>query len=200
MNTVSGRGRPIEDALQHLRYVHPVPPPTAVGKSRPAPDPDAAPEIVDMAALGSLLRSRRKDAGLSVRQAAEDAGVSFSTVTRVESGAQPDLATFLKLCAWLRVRPEEFFRTGGRRDRSTVDAVVQHLYADPALDSGAAERIASVVRDLYGALASQAEPPVAIACHLRAAPVMRAGVPEKLHQLLNDLHEGVRRRVRAGEL
>jgi len=153
-----------------------------------------------MAALGSLLRSRRKEAGLSVRQAAEDADVSFSTVTRVESGAQPDLATFLKLCAWLRVRPEEFFRTGGRRDRSTVDAVVQHLYADPALDSGAAERIASVVRDLYGALASQAEPPVAIACHLRAAPVMRAGVPEKLHQLLNDLHEGVVRRVRAGEL
>lgn len=153
-----------------------------------------------MAALGSLLRSRRKEAGLSVRQAAEDAGVSFSTVTRVESGAQPDLATFVKLCAWLRVRPEEFFLTGGRRERSTVDAVVQHLYADPALDSGAAERIASVVRDLYGALASRSEPPVAIACHLRAAPVMRAGVPEKLHQLLNDMHEGVARRVRAGEL
>lgn len=153
-----------------------------------------------MAGLGAILRSRREEAGLSVRQAAEDAGVSFSTITRVESGSQPDLATFLKLCGWLRVRPQQFFVSGGRREESTVEAVVHHLYADPALEPGAAEKIASVVRDLYSALAS---PPVArptVACHLRAAPILRAGVAERLNGILTELHEVVERQVQSGAL
>lgn len=194
---------PIEDALQLSRYdVADMPTAKKMPKPRSAPkdEPTVDQEVIDITALGSLLRSRRLEASLSVRQAAEDAGVSFSTVTRVESGSQPDLATFLKLCAWLRVRPEQFFQTGGRRERSTVDAVVQHLYADPALGPAAAERIGSVVRDLYAALASHSVPQDAIACHLRAAPVMRAGVPEKLNLLLRDLHESVALQVRNGAL
>lgn len=160
----------------------------------------STPAAIDIKALGSMLASRRKDASLSVRQAADDAGVSFSTVTRVEGGSQPDLATFMKLCAWLRVRPEQFFLTGGRRDESTIDSVVHHLYADPDLDPAAAESIASVVRDLYAALAKPQPDRPLVACHLRAAPVMRAGVPEMLSDILTDLRDAVEQRVRDGVL
>jgi transcriptional regulator with XRE-family HTH domain len=167
---------------------------------RPDQDRHASSDVVDMAALGSMLRNRRLENGLSVRQAAQDANVSFSTITRVESGAQPDLATFLKLCGWLGVRPEQFFLTGARRDQNAVETVVQHLFADPALDSTAAEQIATMIRQMYRNLATHAIVRPAIACHLRAAPIMRAGVPEKLHTLLDDLHQGVLQMVNNGEL
>lgn len=135
-----------------------------------------------------------------MRQAADDAGVSFMTLSRVESGSQPDLTTFLRLCAWLRVPPEEFFIRGARRDTGTVDAVTRHLVTDPALDREAAQQIAGVVRDMYSALARRQSTPPVIACHLRAATVLRPGVPDRLGTLLGDMHSRLRERVQSGEL
>lgn len=45
-------------------------------------------------------RSRRK---LSLRAAAAEIGVGFSTVTRAEQGVPVDLASFLALAVWLQV-------------------------------------------------------------------------------------------------
>ena len=142
---------------------------------------------LDLDALALMLRERREDAGLSIRQAAAAAEVSFMTLSRVESGSQPDLTTFLRLCSWLHVRPETFFVYGTHRDPSTVETVTRHLAADPRLKGDAAARIASMVKDLYSALA--VEPPArpAIACHLRAASVLRPGVPDRLGGLLKDM-------------
>src|SRR4051794_9238610 len=89
------------------------------------------PSTVAAEELGRLVREHR--GRQSIRQAAEEAGVSFSTVSRVEAGAQPDLATFLRLCAWLEVPPERFFRSGAQRPADTLDAVASHLFADPRL-------------------------------------------------------------------
>jgi transcriptional regulator with XRE-family HTH domain len=50
---------------------------------------------LDVAALASALRERRLLHRQSIRQAAAEAGVSFSTWSRVEDGAQPDLSSFL---------------------------------------------------------------------------------------------------------
>lgn len=135
-----------------------------------------------------------------MRQAAADAGVSFMTLSRVESGSQPDLATFIKLCAWLRLAPEEFFIPGVRRETDTLDAVTRHLVTDPALDRDAAQRIASVVRDMYSALAHKQSPPPTVACHLRAASVLRPGVPERLGALLGDMHGRLQTLASSGEL
>jgi transcriptional regulator with XRE-family HTH domain len=143
--------------------------------------------------LGSLVREHR--GRQSIRQAAEEAGVSFSTISRVEAGAQPDLATFLRLCAWLEVPPERFFRSGVQRPTDTVDAVTGHLFADPRLSPDAAERIAQVVRDLYGALAQEALQPEPLALHLRAATTMRPGVPERLGTLLHEMREALEQRL-----
>lgn len=156
---------------------------------------------LDTVALAQRLRDRRTESRLSVRRAAADAGVSFMTLSRVESGSQPDLATFVKLCGWLRVAPEEFFLRGARRDTDTLDAVTRHLVTDPALDRAAAERIASVVRDMYSALArKQSPPPPTVACHLRAASALRPGVPERLGALLGDMRSQLQALASSGEL
>jgi transcriptional regulator with XRE-family HTH domain len=144
--------------------------------------------------LGRLVKERRGHQ--SIRQAAADVGVSFSTLSRVESGAQPDLATFLRLCAWLGVPPEHFFHPGAQRPTSTLDEVTGHLFADPRLTGEAAERIVRVVRDLYGALAHEGKQPPPLAMHLRAASIMRPGVPERLGRLLEDMRAALERSSR----
>lgn len=140
-------------------------------------------------ALAEALRQWRESAGLSIRKAADDANVSFMTLSRVEAGGQPDLATFLRLCAWLRVPPETFFITGAPRDTATPEVVATHLLADPRLERQAASRIASVVRDMYAALASEPRTPVTVTCHLRAAATLRPGVPERLGELLGAMQD-----------
>ncbi len=155
---------------------------------------------LDTAALSQRLRDRRTASRLSLRQAAADAGVSFMTLSRVESGSQPDLATFMKLCGWLRVPPEEFFIRGAQRETDTLEAVTRHLVTDPALDREAAQRIAGVVRDMYSALARKQSPPPAVACHLRAATALRPGVPDRLGALLGDMHSRLQDLVASGEL
>lgn len=153
---------------------------------------------LNVAALAQQLRDRRE--GMSVRRAADEADVSFMTFARVEGGSQPDLATFLKLCAWLRLPPETFFVRGVRRDTDTLEAVTMHLIADPALDKAAANKIASMVRDMYSALARQEATPKAVSCHLRAKSVLRPGVADRLGSVLEDMHTRLAELVASGEL
>ncbi len=119
------------------------------------------------------------------------ARVSFSTLSRVEDGAHPDLSTFMSLCAWLGADPTRFFAPTSRRSQSPLEEAIEHLVTDPALNPAAAGRIASVVRDLYHALARPpaTSSPAPLALHLRAASVMRPGVPERLASLLTDMKE-----------
>jgi transcriptional regulator with XRE-family HTH domain len=156
-------------------------------------------EKFDVAALGQLLKERRGK--LSLRQAAAEAGVSFSTFSRVEAGAQPDLATFTQLCAWLGVSASRFFTPVVERQVSPLDLAITHLNADPRLAGDDAAKIASMMRDMYDALARTETPtrPL-VACHLRAAAVMRPGVPDRLAAILTDMDAELRRQVEAGEL
>lgn len=56
--------------------------------------------------LGRLIAKKRGSRG--IRSAAEEAGVSSATLSRVENGNVPDLATFAKICRWLEVDPSNF--------------------------------------------------------------------------------------------
>jgi transcriptional regulator with XRE-family HTH domain len=161
--------------------------------------PARATEHLDLAGLGQMLRERR--GSLSIRQAAADAGVSFSTFSRVEAGAQPDLATFTQLCSWLRVPPSRFFKAPSERQMTPLDEAITHLSADPRLPLDARAKLTSVLTQMYNALAQDlpARRPV-MACHLRAASVMRPGVPHRLAELLTDMHTELERRIEAGNL
>lgn len=157
-------------------------------------------EILDISELGRVVRKRREDNGLSVRQAAQAADVSFATITRVEDGNQPDLTTFLKLCAWLGRSPSSFFRPVAERPVDHLGKALEHLAADPHLDDRAADKIVSLVKDLYAALARPVQPAVALDMHLRVAPVMRPGVPERLAGILTDMRDTLTDKIGKGEL
>ena len=158
-------------------------------------------ETMNLNAFAAAVRDRRQASTLSQRQAAAEAGVSFSTFSRVEAGNQPDLASFALLCAWLHVPAATFFTSLAQRETSPLDAAITHLKADPRLPQDAAQQISGVLRDLYNSLATHAAPRQdLVACHLRAATAMRPGVPERLAQALQDMHHELRRQVEAGEL
>jgi len=56
--------------------------------------------------LGRKIADRRGTQG--VRAAAKEIGISSATLSRVENGNVPDLATFAKICSWLGEDPNNF--------------------------------------------------------------------------------------------
>jgi transcriptional regulator with XRE-family HTH domain len=155
-------------------------------------------EQLDISHLGAMLRERRGN--LSLRQAAQEAGVSFSTFSRVEAGSHPDLTSFMLLCGWLGVAPSQFFKQSLPREIEPIEEAIAHLSSDPRLEPEAAQRIADVLRGMYSALARDRETTPVLACHLRAASAMRPGVPERLNSLLAQMHSNLERKVAAREL
>ena len=154
----------------------------------------AAAERLDVSQLGQVVRAHRGQR--SMRQAAAEAGVSLSTMSRVESGALPDLASFTALCAWAGVSPTRFFTPIAERQDTHVEVAIAHLSADPRLSPEHAGSIAAVVRQMYDALAAKSEPaPPLVACHLRAAAMLRPGVPDRLSGLVVDMLQALERRV-----
>ena len=158
-----------------------------------------AAERLDAAQLGTVIRTHRGQR--SMRQAAAEAGVSLSTISRVEAGSQPDLASFTALCAWAGVPPSRFFTPIAERLDTPVEVAIAHLIADPRLTDEHASSIASVIRQMYDALAATTQPaPNMVACHLRAASALRPGVPDRLGSILVDLHQALEDRIENGQL
>jgi transcriptional regulator with XRE-family HTH domain len=154
---------------------------------------------LDVSELGRLVRERRGQT--SLRVAAEEANVSFSTLSRVEGGAQPDLASFTSLCAWLGVPPTRFINTGPAREVDPLEKAISHLHQDPRLEPAAAESISSMLRTMYQSLAKDlSDPRPMVACHLRAASVLRPGVAQRLAPLLQDMHDGLEQKFEEGLL
>lgn len=56
--------------------------------------------------LGAIVRKRRDQ--YKLREVAHEIGISTATLMRVEAGRIPDLATFAKICKWLKMDPREF--------------------------------------------------------------------------------------------
>jgi transcriptional regulator with XRE-family HTH domain len=73
--------------------------------------------------LGRLIARKRGSRG--VRATAEDVGISSATLSRVENGHMPDLATFAKICKWLERDPREFL--GFDKPQEASDTVVAHF-------------------------------------------------------------------------
>lgn len=70
--------------------------------------------------LGRLISRKRE--GRGIRAAALEANVSPATLSRVENGNVPDLATFAKICRWLEVDPAQFLgvEASGMQERPAV--------------------------------------------------------------------------------
>lgn len=139
--------------------------------------------------LGPLVAARRAELGMTLREASEASEVPVATLSRVEQGRMPDLATFRRVIRWLGL-PAERFITSTERTESTPEAIAEHLSADPALPAEAASRIAGIVRDLYQSLASTDQQ---LAVHLRTAKTFEPPALRLLTDLLGDIQAALLR-------
>lgn len=69
---------------------------------------------VSLESLGPRVAAKR--GGLSLRDAAEEAGMSKATFARIERGGVPDLVNFARICRWLEADPREFLGTDTDQD------------------------------------------------------------------------------------
>lgn len=126
---------------------------------------------VNTAELGAAVRRRREEQGLSLRDAADETGVSASTLSRIENGTgKPDADNIARLAAWLDMPIERVMhhRSGGGSDpkpvvyyphESTPEIVEAHLRADRQLTPETAKALSELFRVAYAQFSRAAEKP-----------------------------------------
>lgn len=84
---------------------------------------------LDVESLIAALNAEREGRGLSWRKLAQEAGVSPSSLTRMQQGKLPDVNTFTALTHWLRMPAEQFMASGAKRESAEPNpmAVVSTL-------------------------------------------------------------------------
>src|SRR5436305_5196325 len=117
--------------------------------------------LVNTAELGTAVRRRREEKGLSLRDVAEETGVSASTLSRIENGAgKPDADNIARLTTWLDMPIERVMhhanRTAGELapviyypHESTPEVVEAHLRADRHLTPETAKALSELFRVAY---------------------------------------------------
>lgn len=141
-----------------------------------------------IANLASTLRARRREMRLSLRDLADQTGVSFNTLSRVERGHVPDLTNFQRIIDWLGMPAGAFLDA----EPSTPRAIARHLLSDRRLSQEGAAKIAEMVEEMYRNLAS-GQPGIAV--HLRSARTFTPTAGALLADILGDM----RAKIAAGE-
>jgi transcriptional regulator with XRE-family HTH domain len=110
------------------------------------------PMALDLGLLAEHIRSKMHRDNLSLRKAAERAGCSPATFSRLlghnVTGYVPDTATLSAIADWLKMELSDF-ETDKRPPQASLADVSVHLHALPELASEDAEFIMSVVQLLY---------------------------------------------------
>lgn len=113
--------------------------------------------------LGPMLRERRGSRG--IRAIAAEIGISIATLSRVETGKQPDLDTFSKICQWLSIDPSEVLGGGIPVDRNDEDnstlatrsGVFAHFRAEKAMKPETAQHLGALILAVQRAVGSEPE-------------------------------------------
>ena len=85
--------------------------------------------------------------------ASEIKGISISTLSRLENGKIPDTDTFLLLCDWLGVSPNDFIKLPPIQhepEKETVEQILLLLRMDTTLDTELVEALAVLLQRLIG--------------------------------------------------
>jgi transcriptional regulator with XRE-family HTH domain len=116
---------------------------------------------INTSELGSAVRRRRDQQGLSLRDVADVTGVSASTLSRIENGTgKPDADNIARLAAWLDMPIERVMHHGHRGaaepnpvvyypHESTPEIVEAHLRADKHLTPETARALSELFRVAY---------------------------------------------------
>src|SRR5215207_3309551 len=134
--------------------------------------------------LGVLLRQRRRERRRSLRDLADEIGVSLNTLSRVERGHVPDLVNFQRIVDWLDV-PADAFLEPASSEASIPEVIARHLRADPRLTDEDAERIEDMYADLVADHSS-------LAIHLRSAKTFTPAAGALLSEILTEMRSKLR--------
>src|SRR5712664_2534129 len=116
---------------------------------------------VNTSELGTAVRRRREQQGLSLRDVADVTGVSASTLSRIENGTgKPDADNISRLATWLDMPIERVMHHGHRSasdpkpvvyypHESTPEIVEAHLRADRQLSPETAKALSELFRVAY---------------------------------------------------
>jgi transcriptional regulator with XRE-family HTH domain len=116
---------------------------------------------VNTSELGGAVRRRREQQSLSLRDVAEQTGVSASTLSRIENGTgKPDADNISRLASWLDMPIERVMHHGHRSPsdpkpvvyyphESTPEIVEAHLRADKHLTAETAKALSELFRVAY---------------------------------------------------
>lgn len=125
--------------------------------------------------LGEYVRRKRLDEKLSLRQVAEQVGVSAATLSRIENGVGvPDSSTLMRLASWLGIPLDRILRgvileeagsqapDTSQKEEPVIyyptepipDIVEAHLRADRNLKPETAKALAELFRLAYKQFAS----------------------------------------------
>jgi transcriptional regulator with XRE-family HTH domain len=109
-----------------------------------------------LAHISALIKAKRREKDVGLRAAADESGVSASTLSRLERGAAtslPDTDTLKKLAGWLGVSVASLLGKDDKQDDgpelSTPEIVEVHLRSDKNLDPKTAQSLATMFRMLY---------------------------------------------------
>jgi DNA-binding Xre family transcriptional regulator len=103
--------------------------------------------------LGLAAKDQR--GGRGIREIANEVGISAATLSRIESGKQPDLDTFTKLCKWLNLNPGEVLGYTEQATNTPVQGfqtVSVHYRADRTLQPETAKRLGELILAVHSAL------------------------------------------------
>jgi transcriptional regulator with XRE-family HTH domain len=116
---------------------------------------------INTSELGGAVRRRREQQSLSLRDVADETGVSASTLSRIENGTgKPDADNIARLAAWLDMPIERVMHSGHRAasdpkpvvyypHESTPEIVEAHLRADRHLSPETAKALSELFRVAY---------------------------------------------------
>lgn len=148
---------------------------------------DKGPKVTDddpHAGLGEALRTERRRRRLSLRDLADEIGISFNTLSRVERGHLPELKNYERIVRWLGAPGQSLFEVSGQ-EPSTPELIAKHLYTDSRLDPEAASELMALIQDMYATLA---KPKPAFAVHLRSSQTFLPEAGNLLAEALEDMH------------
>jgi transcriptional regulator with XRE-family HTH domain len=127
--------------------------------------------LVNTVELGRAIRRKREEEGLSLRDVADETGVSASTLSRIENGTgKPDADNIARLTTWLNVPMERIMgrrEQGGEETKAVVyfpqesmpEIVEAHLRADRNLTPETAHALAELFRVAYAQFSHPGEDP-----------------------------------------
>lgn len=93
--------------------------------------------------LGKLVVRKRGSRG--IRAAAAEIEVSPATLSRVENGNLPDLATFAKICRWLDVDPARFLGVETSSDEAPKKRAVAHFRKKATVSPETAKSLGALI-------------------------------------------------------